>query len=243
MDFIVNSERVRNKASHRLTPWNSCRILDFTDYMSLPKPFHVVLEVAEMLYSLDKPWYIAGGWAIDLYLGQQRRNHKDVDIAVFRQDQLAFQGYFLERGWKLWKYIGDSVQVEPWSIGEQLMLPDRGILAEPSDVTMPQIDILLSEIKGDSWYYHADSRITHPLKTLGLRSDLGVPFFSPEIVLLFKARQVSTEEPNDSVYQEKDEKDFQAIRRLLTAEQRAWLAEALTLFYSTHPWLKDLMPN
>jgi hypothetical protein len=211
--------------------------------MNPPKPFHYLLEVAEMLSGLGKPWYIAGGWAIDLYLGQQRRDHKDVDMAVFRQDQFAFQEYFLDRSWKLRKYIGDSVQVEPWLIGEQLNLPDRGILAEPSDVAMPRIDILLSETKGDLWYYHADSRITHPVKTLGLRSDLGVPFFSPEIVLLFKARHVSTDEPNDSIHQENDEKDFQAIRRLLTTEQRTWLVKALILFYSNHPWLKYLMES
>ena len=209
--------------------------------MSPLTPFHYPRKAAEMLSRLNRPWYIAGGWAIDLYLQQQRRKHKDVDIAVFRQDQLAFQEYFLDRGWKLWKYMGDSVQVEPWWIGEQLRLPDRGILAEPSDVAMPRIDILLSEIKGDSWYYHADSRITHPVKTLGLRSDLGVPFFSPEIVLLFKARHVSTDEPNDIVHQEKDEKDFHAVHRLLTTEQRTWLAEALRLFYSNHPWLKYLL--
>lgn len=155
--------------------------------MSAPKPFHHLLEIAEMLSSLDKPWYVAGGWAIDLYLQQQRRDHKDVDIAVFRQDQLTFQNYFLDRGWKLCKYVGDSTRVEPWSISEQLKLPDRGILAERSDMAMPRMDILLSEKNGDRWYYHADSRITHQIKTLGIRSDLGVLFFSPEVVLLFKA--------------------------------------------------------
>ena len=208
--------------------------------MGSPKPFHYVLEVAEMLSGLDTPWYVAGGWAIDLYLERQRRDHKDVDIAVFRQDQLAMQEHFLDRGWKLWKYVGDSTRVEPWSIREQLKLPDRGIFAEPGDVAMPSIDILLSEKNGDLWYYHADSRITHPVSTLGLRSDLGIPFFSPEIVLLFKARHVSIEEPYDMVHQENDEKDFQAVRRFLTAEHRTWLTEALTLLYSNHPWLKYL---
>jgi hypothetical protein len=208
-----------------------------------PRPFHYPLEVAEMLSSLDKPWYIAGGWAIDLYLQRQRREHKDVDIAVFRQDQLVFQEYFLDRGWKLWKYIGDSTNVERWLIGEKLKLPDRGIFAEPSHMAMPRMDILLSEKKGDHWYYHADSRITHPVKTLGIRSDLGIPFFSPEIVLLFKARHVTIDEASDILHRENDEKDFQTVRRLLTAEHRAWLTEALTLLYSNHPWLRYLAQN
>jgi len=215
-------------------------MIDFANQMGSPKPFHDVLELADRLSGLDGPWYIAGGWAIDLYLGGQRRDHKDVDIAIFRQDQLAIQAYFLDRGWKLWKYIGDSERVEPWSVGEQLTLPDRGIFAEPLDVAMPRMDILLSEQNGDRWYYHVDSRITHPIKTLGLRSDLGVPFLSPEIVLLFKARHVSIEHPYDLAHQETDQKDFQDVRRFLTAERRAWLAEAIRLLYSNHPWLPYL---
>jgi hypothetical protein len=96
--------------------------------MGDPKPFHYILKVAAMLSSLDKPWYVAGGWAIDLYLGEQ----------------------------------------------------------------------------------------------------------------IFKARHVAIEDPYDMVHPGKDEEDFQAVRRSLTAEQRAWLTEALTLFYSNHPWLKYL---
>ncbi len=33
------------------------------------------------------PWWIAGGWAIDLHLGHQSREHGDLDVLVLRRDQ------------------------------------------------------------------------------------------------------------------------------------------------------------
>jgi hypothetical protein len=32
-------------------------------------------------------WWIAGGWAVDLFLGEQTRVHDDVDVAVLRRDE------------------------------------------------------------------------------------------------------------------------------------------------------------
>ncbi|MCL4541605.1 MAG: hypothetical protein M1396_04620 [Chloroflexi bacterium] len=49
--------------------------------------FTAVRPVATLLTDFDRPWFIAGGWAIDLFLGRQTRAHKDVEIAVLRQDQ------------------------------------------------------------------------------------------------------------------------------------------------------------
>lgn len=204
-----------------------------------PEPFHSLLELAGMLSSLNKPWYVAGGWSIDLYLQQRRREHKDVDIAVFRQDQLVIQMYLLDRGWKLWKYMGDTEAIEPWLPGEKLELPDRGIFAEPVN-EIGSIDILLSEKKGKQWWYHRDARITHSIKTVGMNLDLGIPFLSPEIVLLFKARHLYVDEPNYILHRQADENDFQAVRRLLNVKRRTWLEKAIGLLYPNHPWLKYL---
>src|SRR4051794_3932232 len=35
-------------------------------------------------------WWIAGGWAIDLWLGQQTREHVDLDIVTLRTNQRVF---------------------------------------------------------------------------------------------------------------------------------------------------------
>ena len=32
------------------------------------------------------PWWVSGGWAIDLAVGHQSREHADLDILVLRRD-------------------------------------------------------------------------------------------------------------------------------------------------------------
>src|SRR5689334_2116614 len=41
---------------------------------------------ATWLAGLGVPWWIAGGWTIDLFLGTRTRPHGDVDIGVRRAD-------------------------------------------------------------------------------------------------------------------------------------------------------------
>lgn len=48
-------------------------------------------EIQNNFKSFTAPWIIAGGWAIDLFLKKQTRQHSDVDILVDRKDQLALQ--------------------------------------------------------------------------------------------------------------------------------------------------------
>ncbi len=38
--------------------------------------------------SLTVPWWIAGGWALDLFAGDQSRPHKDLDVGILRNDAL-----------------------------------------------------------------------------------------------------------------------------------------------------------
>src|SRR5215216_6326971 len=83
------------------------------------KDFARPLEIAALMAGFDRPWFVAGGWAIDLYLGRVRRAHKDLDIALFREDQLALQSYL--SSWDLIKLVEHAR--EPWLPGEWLVLP------------------------------------------------------------------------------------------------------------------------
>jgi hypothetical protein len=38
--------------------------------------------VAERLRGLDVPWRVVGGWALDLWRGEETREHEDLEIAV-----------------------------------------------------------------------------------------------------------------------------------------------------------------
>ena len=34
---------------------------------------------------MGTPWYVAGGWAVDLHLGRPTREHEDLEIGVPRE--------------------------------------------------------------------------------------------------------------------------------------------------------------
>jgi Aminoglycoside-2''-adenylyltransferase len=39
-------------------------------------------EIARRLAGVRAHWYVAGGWALDLFRGKQQRDHDDLEIAV-----------------------------------------------------------------------------------------------------------------------------------------------------------------
>lgn len=39
-------------------------------------------EVAQHLTGTVAPWYVAAGWALDLFHGRQTREHGDIEIAI-----------------------------------------------------------------------------------------------------------------------------------------------------------------
>ncbi|MHA1968943.1 MAG: nucleotidyltransferase domain-containing protein [Candidatus Hodarchaeales archaeon] len=44
--------------------------------------FDLLLKISKLMKDFNKPWYIAGGWAIDLFLGLVTRSHQDIEITV-----------------------------------------------------------------------------------------------------------------------------------------------------------------
>ena len=40
-----------------------------------------------VMADFDAPWWVAGGWTLDLWMERQTRPHQDVDIMILRGDQ------------------------------------------------------------------------------------------------------------------------------------------------------------
>lgn len=72
----------------------------------MTKSFEVPLKVVALLTNFDRPWFVAGGWAIDLYLRRATRDHKDIEIAILRRDQSELRERL--NGWKFEKVIPNS---------------------------------------------------------------------------------------------------------------------------------------
>lgn len=90
-----------------------------------------------------------------------------------------------------------------------------------------QVEFLLAETEGDEWIYRRDETVRVPLADLSLRTRLGVPYLSPEVLLLNKSHNV----------RDRDELDFSAVLPLLEDEARAWLHDRLPL---GHAWRRPL---
>ena len=184
-----------------------------------PDGLAVPRQVCALLRAFARPWWVAGGWAVDLFLGRRTRPHKDIEIALYRHDQSALQEHLA--GWNLRKVV-DHRRV-PWLPGEALTLPVHEIHGRGPDGQA--LEIPLNEHDRGRWVFRRDPVITRPAALVAGRSADGVPFLRPEIVLLYKSKDPRSD----------DQADFDQAAPLLDPESRAWLAAALQRHRSAEP--------
>ncbi|WP_088103167.1 nucleotidyltransferase domain-containing protein [Halalkalibacter urbisdiaboli] len=182
-------------------------------------------SINSLMLGFDRKWFFAGGWAIDLFIGKETREHTDIEFAVFRKDQLYLKDYLKE--WEFKKVINGEFQL--WE-NEFLELPIHEIHAS-NMINGDKIEILLNETKENDWIFRRDLRISYPLNSVRSITKTGIPYLNPEIVLLYKAKNP----------REKDHQDFFAIKDYLGHEKKKWLRNALELHEPEHKWIKFLI--
>jgi hypothetical protein len=182
---------------------------------------------AKALFDVRVPWWVAGGWAIDLAVGRQTRPHDDLDIAVLRRDQ-PFLVSELD-GWDV-RLATEPGVLEPWDFRETVPAELHALWCRPSEDQGWAFEVLLNDAEDDDWLFRRNNAVRLPLGHMGRVSADGVPFLAPEVVLLFKAKNA----------RERDEHDLDQALPLLSADERAWLRNAITLVHPGHPWLTRL---
>lgn len=195
----------------------------------------VLLEVAKALANLRAPFYFAGGWAIDLFLGRVTREHHDIDALVLRRDHLGLHDALSE--FSLKKIIPHPDGMPPnrgtiteWPKGERLELPLHQINAYRRDESESAFQVMLGESSGGDWIFRRNPEIRMPLMRIGFYPLWGLPYLAPEIVLLFKAKHL----------EERDQIDFTNAAPALNADARRWLRDALEKTHPRHEWLNSL---
>jgi Aminoglycoside-2''-adenylyltransferase len=205
--------------------------------------FEPVRAVGSLLSGLAVPWWITGGWAIDLAAGHLTRDHADVNIMLLERDEHALRG-LSGVGIQL---IADGQPPGPWPAGRRLTAgpvpgPKPRVVTGPGrrapvtgpgsrvgdrlivrgeDLPLPAQVIPASAV-GAFWVYRQGPRIfTRPLADI-TRSWYSIPFLAPEVVLLIKARPGLDKPGTDN-----DQRDFEAALPVLSAQQRSWLKDAI----------------
>jgi hypothetical protein len=179
--------------------------------------------LAKMMDGFDRSWAIAGGWAIDLFLGKETREHNDIEIMIFRQDQMNIRRFFND--WEFKKVTNGKF--EAWQLGEWLNSPIHETYAERLN---EKIEILLNDLEGENWIYRRDSRIRREVSKIVDVNDENIPFLTPEVTLLYKSKNPRA----------KDELDFRNTLPHMNFEQKQWLINSLKTVYEDHPWIERL---
>jgi uncharacterized protein (DUF952 family) len=179
-----------------------------------------------------RPWWVAGGWALDLFLGRRTRPHADLEISVLAADQRALYEHL--GGWDL-RLAAPGASLSTWD-GSRIEPPFHQVWARhgpgrpatveefAADPTM--LGFLLEQGHERRWVFRRHPAVTRPLQELGAATADGVPFVRPEIALLFKAKAPRF----------KDQRDFDRCLPHLDAPARAWLASALHQAHPGHAW-------
>lgn len=182
---------------------------------------------AEMLLAgADFPWWIAGGYALEAFAGRSWRAHSDLDIGVYRRDQLKVQATLA--GWEL--HAADPPgTLRPWLPGEVLAPGVHDIWAREGSNQPWRFQLMIDEHDEDEWIYRRDSRIQRSFDSLTWNL-WGIEYLAPEVQLLFSSKGLRA----------KDEEDFRQVAPLLSPVQRHWLVDALQLTSPGHPWIARL---
>jgi hypothetical protein len=167
-----------------------------------------------------------GGWALDLWHGQPKRAHADLEFSVPSSLTQRYLGilseleFFAAKDGKLshlprtkplptdvWQLWGADPDAERWRVD---MMVDRG-----------------SE---DLWVYKRDPSFTMP-RTEAMRATAkGIRYLAPSLVLLFKAKHA----------REKDQEDFRNALPCLDSHEKSDLRRWLEVLHPSHTWIEAL---
>ncbi|MHA7966703.1 nucleotidyltransferase domain-containing protein [Paenibacillus sp. CAU 1782] len=182
-------------------------------------------KVELLMKSFNRPWFIAGGWTIDLAIGEVTRTHKDMDICIFRSDIEYVISYFHD--WEIQVAIPGESRLEPFQSISDLDLPRYCLhLFKDEDF----IEILATELIEDEVIFRKNRNIKMHINNF-IKGSLERPFVNPAWQLLFKSLGTRTE----------DEHDFKIyLERMKDKQSKQWLLESMIKTNGNKDWIKDL---
>lgn len=172
-------------------------------------------------------WCLGGGYCVEKFVGEAYRSHSDVDIIVFRNEQLQLQEHL--RQWQL--YCSDPPgHLRPWPAGEYLEKGIHDIWGHRQGKGQWELQVMLQEISGERWLYRRHDGISGNVEDFTETYD-GWPCIRIELQLFYKSKGL----------RERDQQDFERCLPLLDEARRQTLRSLLDRAYPKgHIWLEKL---
>ncbi|GAA0939197.1 nucleotidyltransferase domain-containing protein [Pseudonocardia zijingensis] len=186
-------------------------------------------DAAKLLRDYPGRWWIAGGWAIDAFVGSFRE-HGDLDLGIPREEAGGFAA-FVSSELDVWAAAGSLTPILP---GRDSRIPGEcGNLWLRAGGAEPwEFDVLLESVRGGTWHHKRAPHVTKPLAEC-LWTREGISYLAPEIQLVLKAKHVR---PKDTL-------DLQRCLPHLDGARRSWLETIVRQEHPRHPWLPLLTPS
>src|SRR3954447_9380019 len=167
-------------------------------------------QVEQVLSGCGVPWWIAGGWAIDLLVGYQTREHADIDVLFLRRDQQAVRTHL--SGWDV--HAADPPgSLRPRPVGGMLPEHVHDIWCRRSASDPWSLQLMLDASDGDQWLFRRDHRVRRSIAALaGRASSPARAVLTPDVQLLYKSRGMRP----------KDEQDFSTVLPVMDGDEREW---------------------
>lgn len=182
-------------------------------------------DVRERFADAGVPWWTAGGVAIDLFLGWETRPHDDIDVEMLRRDRMVLFDVF--SGWDL--HAVSEGRLIAWT-GQDLARDVFGIWGRPDPSSAWAVEVMLADGDDTTWRFRRDPEISLPLADLVHVTGVGMPYCTPEVQLLYKAKR----------NRPKDDADLARCLHRLAPSQCRWLADAIARAQPGHAWIPVL---
>ncbi len=208
----------------------------------------LINQIKSEMQDLSCPWYLCGGYGLDVFMKRKTRKHKDIDITVdFMYADTVIQ-YMKTKGYTIWAPVGkgklteindakendlyfDNIWCLKGNLSRIKVLKDEEpfFYVELDDVEQLKLDfveVMFNFIEND-FVYLKNNKIKLKKEKSYFESD-GMQVLSPEITLLYKSRAA-----NNLTYKN----DFINCYPQLSSEARDWLMKSMKDEYATgHSW-------
>ncbi|MBU5427460.1 hypothetical protein KQI41_13795 [Tissierella pigra] len=204
------------------------------------------------LEDMDVEWHLCGGFAIDVFLGQITRTHKDIDITVSFDDMEKCIQHLKSKGWEIDAPVGNQrlVPVEFAFKHPDLYFDNIWCYKKDADFIKTEkidgifkyvkfidreqteldfIEVLFNKVENGIFYYQKNHNIMVNTDIAFIKRGK-ISILAPEVILLYKSRN---HENNDYKH------DFDSVINKLEKERYNWFINAMNTEYPEgHPWIK-----